>query len=201
MELAIREFMLRRYMGWYLAIAAVLLVAVVLTVRYYFDPYHFAIVRDGVLYRDGVRTMREFDIALRKARPRTIVRLIDESEQRAEPFTSEAGYCRSHGIDLVELPIQLGGWPRPEQVDTFLKIVSDPKRQPVLVHCAQGVRRTGMMVAAYQESVLGYNSGKAKAAILRFRHSERTVSDVMKFIEVYNPAQRTLPTTLPVGKE
>lgn len=199
--LVTQMFAIQRYMGWYLAIAAVLLAAVGLAVRYYFDPYHFAIVQDGVLYRDGVRTMREFDIALRKARPRTIVRLIDESEQRAEPFTSETGYCRSHGIDLVELPIQLGGWPRPEQVDTFLNIVCDSKRQPVLVHCAQGVRRTGMMVAAYQESILGYDSGKAKDVMLKFGHSQRTVSDVMKFIDVYDPKQRTLPTTLPVGKE
>jgi protein tyrosine/serine phosphatase len=196
----IRSFASQRSMGWYLAIAAVL-IAVGLALRYWFDPYHFAVVHENILYRDGVRTMREFDITLRKAKPKTIVRLIDSAEQRNEPFTSEAAYCTSHGINLVELPIQLGGWPTPEQVDTFLNIVSDPKRQPVLVHCAQGVRRTGMMVAAYQESILGYNAEQAKAAMLRFRHSQRTVGDVMKFIDVYDPKARTLPTTLPIGKE
>ena len=96
---------------------------------------------------------------------------------------------------------RLLGFETGDQIDEFLKIAADPKRQPVLVHCAQGVRRTGMMVAAYQESVLGYDQSKAKAAILSFGHSQRTMSDVTKFIDLYDPKQRSLPTTLPVGIE
>ena len=192
---------MHRYMGWILAIVAVLIVAAASAWRQWFDAYHFAAVDKGKVYRDGVRTMREFDITLRRARPRTIVRLIDAAEQQNEPFTSEAARCKAEHIDLIELPIPLGGWPTSEQVDTFLNVASDPNRQPVLVHCAQGVRRTGMMVAAYQESILGYDAAKAKSAMLRFGHSQRTVGDVMKFIDVYDPKLRTLPTTLPAGKE
>ena len=114
---------------------------------------------------------------------------------------SEATCCREVGIEIIDLPIPLGGWPTPRQVDTFLKITADPKRQPVLVHCAQGVRRTGMMVAAYQESILGYDKDKAKAAMLTFGHSQRTVGDVMKFIEVYDAKGRTLPVAMTIGKE
>ena len=58
-----------------------------------------------------------------------------------------------------------------------------------------------MMVAAYQESILGYNAEQAKSAMLRFGHGQRTVGDVMKFIDEYDPKARTLPTTLPMGKE
>ena len=166
-----------------------------------YAAYHFAIVQDGVLYRDGVRTIREFEIDVRKAKPKTVVRLIDEAEQKLEPFASELAYCKAHGIDVFELPIKLGGWPMPEQVDAFLNIASDPARQPVIVHCAQGVRRTGMMVAAYQESILGFDRDKAKAKMLTFGHSQRTVGDVMKFIDVYDSKTRSLPTTLPAGKE
>ena len=188
-------------MWYYPVIPVVLIVAGVLVWHRWFDAYHFAIVDPGVLYRDGVRTAREFEITVRKARPRTIIRLIDATEREHEPFTGEAAYCQEHGIDVVELPIKLGGWPMPEQIDAFLKITADPARRPVLVHCAQGVRRTGMMVAAYQESVMGYDGEKTKAAMLRFGHSQRTVGDVMKFIEVYDPTSRTLPTTLAVGNE
>ena len=188
-------------MKWLLPIAALLLIVGIIAWRRYFMTYHLVAVADGILYRDGVRSAREFETAARKAKPKTIVRLIDENERLQEPFISEANYCQANGIDIIELPIRLGGWPRPDQVDEFLKIAADPRRQPVLVHCAQGVRRTGMMVAAYQESVLGYDRAKAKAAILSFGHSQRTIGDVTKFIDLYDPKQRTLPTTLPVGKE
>src|SRR3954464_11318293 len=181
-------------MKWFLAIAVLLLIVGVIGWRRYFATYHLETVVDGVLYRDGVRSPREFESAVRKVHPKTVVRLIDANEQKQEPFLSEAAHCRAQGIEIIELPIELGGWPRPEQIDEFLRIAADPKRQPVLVHCAQGVRRTGMMVAAYQESVLGYDPTKAKAAILSFGHSQRTIGDVTKFIDVYEPKQRTLPT-------
>ena len=188
-------------MPWMIAVAAVLSLAGICVWKFAFDAYHFATVHEGVLYRDGIRTIREFEIAVRKAKPRTIVRLIDAAEQNTEPFVSEMAYCNAHAITVVELPIKLGGWPMSEQVDAFLNIATDPDRQPVIVHCAQGVRRTGMMVAAYQQSILGHDVARAKKEMLTFGHSQRTVGDVMKFIDVYDPKQRTLPTTLPVGKE
>jgi len=46
-----------------------------------------------------------------------VVRLIDANEQRQEPFLSEAAHCRAQGIEIIELPIKLGGWPRQEQID------------------------------------------------------------------------------------
>ena len=176
-------------------------VLVAITWKLAFSAYHFGIVHKGVLYRDGVHTVREFEVAVRKAKPRTVVRLIDETEAKNEPFLSEKAYCREQKIALIELPIKLGGWPMPGQVDAFLNIVTDPNRQPVIVHCAQGVRRTGMMVAAYQESILGYDTVRAKSEILTFGHSPRTIGDVMKFIDVYDSKTRSLPVTLPNGNE
>jgi len=47
--------------------------------RQWFDTYHLATVQEGVLYRDGVRSGREFESVVRKIKPRTVVRLIDEA--------------------------------------------------------------------------------------------------------------------------
>jgi hypothetical protein len=58
-----------------------------------------------------------------------------------------------------------------------------------------------MLVAAYQMSVLDWDRERTKAAILRFGHSDRTVNDVKKFIDVYDPVAMTVPEGLPMGKE
>jgi len=51
--------------------------------------------------------------------------------------------------------------PVDEDVFTFLRIVSDKASQPVLVHCAQGSDRTGMMVAIYRIVVQGWSKDDA----------------------------------------
>jgi len=182
------------------------LTAVCLTIGWwvwytFFDTYHLATIAPGVLYRDGVRNMHQFQLTLQKTGAKTVVSLVDDQEFAKEPFTDEQAVCRAQGIELIRVPITLGGWPDGEQLPRFLAIVQDASRQPVLVHCAQGVRRTGMMVAAYQLSVLHDSPEQAKAALLTFGHSQRTVGDVQRFIEVYDPAAKRMRQTFAVSKE
>jgi protein tyrosine/serine phosphatase len=167
----------------------------------FFDTYHLATVREGVLYRDGVRSMHQFELALRKTNVKTIVSLVDDREITGPPFTDELALCKANGIDVVRVPVTLGGWPSGDQVKDFLAIANDSARQPVLVHCAQGVRRTGMMVAAYERSVLGLDKEKTLAAIQSFGHSQRTTGDIKRFIEVYDPQAQRMTEDLPVSSE
>jgi protein tyrosine/serine phosphatase len=170
--------------------------------RNYFDTYHLVTVQSGVLYRDGVRTIRQFDLAVRKTHVKTIVSLVDDREINQSPFMEETAYCKAHGIDLVRVPVTLGGWPSGDQVQRFLAVATDPARQPVLVHCAQGVRRTGMMVAAYEMTVLKYSPQQALDAINTFGHSQRTVTDVQFFIRSYDAqTERMTATDLPQSQE
>jgi protein tyrosine phosphatase (PTP) superfamily phosphohydrolase (DUF442 family) len=167
----------------------------------FFDTYHFAVVQPGVLYRDGVRDMRVFAAMNRRVKLKTIVSLVDDEEFAKEPFLSEEAWCRSHGVRIIHIPVTLGGWPDTGQVRQFLEAVKNPANQPVLVHCAQGVRRTGMMVAAYQESVLGFTADHAKSAMLTFGHSQRTVGDVKRFIDIYDPKSEEVTQALEISKE
>jgi protein tyrosine/serine phosphatase len=167
----------------------------------YFDTYHLATVKEGTLYRDGVRSIHEFDLAVRKTHMKTVVSLVDEREITQHPFTDEMAYCKEHGIEVVRLPVLLGGWPTSEQIGQFLDVATDPAKQPVLVHCAQGVRRTGMMVAAYEMSVLKLPKDQTKSAMMTFGHSQRTIGDVQKFIENYDPQTRQFSGDLPMSKE
>ncbi len=169
-----------------------------------YASYHFEAVTPDVLYRSGNDGLRKFATAVHRSGAKSIVDLIDDQEL-ADPnkkqFQQEIDFAKQAHVDLVRVPVTLGGWPTTDDVRAFLDVVTDKTRQPVIVHCAQGVRRTGMMVAAYQMSVLGYDKTKAAAAIESFGHSDRTVADVKKFIEIYNPATRTVTQTMQQSEE
>ena len=171
--------------------------------RALFQTYHLATVTPGVLYRDGNHSIRELCNAIRQVKPRTVVSLDDarEVDDPAKPqFREEEQYLAGQNIKLVRIPVALGGWPDSAGVRAFLKTVADPANEPVLVHCSQGVRRTGMFVAAYQLSVQKFDKGQAKAAVLSFGHSEKTLDDVRKFIDAYDPEKQELSAGLEEAK-
>ncbi len=170
----------------------------------YIQTYHLATVQEGVLVRDGNRGLREFETAIRKTGAKSVVSLIDDQEfadPKKPQFAQEMEFCKQRGVKVVRIPLKLGGWPTSEDVLKFLEVVQEKQNQPVLVHCAQGVRRTGMMVAAFQESVLGWDDSKAKSTMLSFGHSDRTVKDVERFIGVYDAKTRTVTAQLEESKE
>lgn len=191
-------------------VAFAVLVAIGLSAGVYwrwFDTYHLVAVQPGVLYRDGHQTARAFENALDRVRPKTVVSLVDENEVKdpAKPqFSREAQVLAERGIRLEHIPVKLGGYPTTEDVRRFLDVATKPENQPVLVHCAQGVRRTGMMVAAYQMSAAPspLDREQAKKSVETFGHSDRTTRDVRNFIDVYDPGTRTVTKTLaPTGRE
>src|SRR5262249_18498886 len=54
------------------------------------------------------------------------------------------------GVDFVSLPMPGDGMGEEWQFREILKIVDDPDRRPILVHCARGTCRTGAAVAFYR---------------------------------------------------
>lgn len=188
----------------FVAAAGALALCAALVWWFRYDTYHLVTVHEGVLYRDGNRGLREFGTAVRKARPKTVVCLVDDREIRDPEYVAEQEFLRREGIEFLRIPIVKGDWPTTEQVREFLAITTDPARQPVLFHDNEGIRRAGMMMAAYQESALGYDDERAKASIRAFGHSERTIGDVRRFIDLYDGSRRELardpePATRPRG--
>lgn len=183
-------------------VAALLVAAIGFAAWYFLGTYHLKTVEPGVLYRDGVQSMREFRNAVRKVEPKTVVMLVDEKEvaDPAKPqFAQEVEYLKQKGVRVEHIPVKLGGYPTSDDVRRFLDVATKNENQPVLVHCAQGVRRTGMMVAAYQMSIKGADKEQAKSKIISFGHSERTIKDVKTFIDGYDPHQRTATTRPATG--
>jgi protein-tyrosine phosphatase len=180
------------------AVFMLLMVTGTWTVYWYttIQTYHLATVNPGILYRDGNRDMREFRHALAATKARTVVSLVSDAElnDRAKPqFLAEANYCTFRQMQYIRIAVPLGGWPTSQDIKDFLKAVSDPNSPPVLVHCAQGVRRTGMFVAAYQLSVLHESREQATEQIMSFGHKAKDLDDVREFIAEYDPVTQTLP--------
>lgn len=90
---------------------------------------------------------------------RTVVNLRAEASDRA----------LLTGAGLRYLEISCNPWNmKDEQVVEFLKVVRDPKNQPVFVHCALGADRTGMMVGAYRMLEQNRSSDDAIKELFQF---------------------------------
>lgn len=75
-------------------------------------------------------------------------------------FNSDGKELR--GTALRGEHIYMKAWhPEAEEVVRFLKIIADPKRTPVLVHCQHGADRTGTMCALYRVIVQGWTKDEA----------------------------------------
>jgi protein-tyrosine phosphatase len=66
------------------------------------------------------------------------------------------------GTRLHYQHIYMQAWdPEEDDVVRFLRVVTDPRRLPVLVHCQHGADRTGLLVAAYRVAVQGWSKEEA----------------------------------------
>lgn len=105
----------------------------------------------GELYRGDQPTPQGMQ-NLKKLGLKTIINLRSFHSDRDE--TIAAGLAYEH--------IYMKPWhPEEDEVVHFLKIVTDPKRTPVLVHCKHGADRTGTMIAVYRIAVQGWSKIEA----------------------------------------
>lgn len=66
------------------------------------------------------------------------------------------------GTDLAYVHIRMEAWRAEEdEIVKFLRVVVDPDRVPVLVHCSYGADRTGAMCAVYRVVVQGWTKQEA----------------------------------------
>ena len=83
---------------------------------------------------------------------KTIINLRSFHSDRDE--IGETGLAYEH--------IFMKAWhPEEDDVVRFLKIATDPKRAPVLVHCQHGADRTGALIAVYRIAVQGWSKAEA----------------------------------------
>lgn len=108
--------------------------------------------RDGTLSR-----LRELGI-------NTIINLRGTSKRTR----AEGAEARALGLNYYN--VALPNWARPqnERVERILEIIAAPENGRVLIHCREGVDRTGMIVAIYRMRHEHWSSNDALAEAERF---------------------------------
>jgi len=75
-------------------------------------------------------------------------------------FHSDAEIMGNAAINHEHIAVKT--WhPEEEDIIRFLRIVTDPKRVPVLVHCQHGADRTGTICAIYRIAIQGWSKEEA----------------------------------------
>ena len=94
---------------------------------------------------DGVRELEKLGV-------KTVLNLCEEA--------SDQNILEKSKLDSVSIPMNAGRISEKDAAQ-FLKVVADPKRQPVFFHCRHGADRTGSMCAVYRVVVEGWPKEQA----------------------------------------
>ena len=128
---------------------------------------NFSVVEPGILYRSGQPDGAQLRDLVAKHRIRTVINLREMEKNRKEgKALREAAYARQSGLILLYYPVS--DTPSLQQVQDFLALVKDPANRPVLIHCAAGKERTGMMVGIYRIVVNDWSPEETRAEMLSY---------------------------------
>jgi protein tyrosine/serine phosphatase len=181
----------RRRAALYLLLAAVLVVAAGIVAYHKLGPYHFQTVTPGVLYRGGQQNLHILGLLADRYHFKTIVSFREPGadSQSSNWYEPEKEFCRKRGITFYNIPMHGKEPPSPEQVRQWLDIMRDRDRYPVFVHCAQGVIRTGAMVAVYQIGIEHRDNRTVWEQLPRFGHdfTQPSMEPLKEFILNFKP--------------
>ncbi len=128
--------------------------------------YNFGEIEAGRIYRSAQPSPHFLDWLVRRHGVRSLVNLRGDTEG------FESAFAARHGLRLFSLDMSSRRPPSRSQVARFLAIVSDPANQPVLVHCRNGVDRTGYMVGLYRVERQGWAPNRAAREMNRYLQFE-----------------------------
>ncbi len=147
----------RRWVGWLIALAIICgggALTYAKVIRPHVVPKNFGVVEEGKLYRAGELTVSATRKVVEERHIKTIIDLGAYSdspvEERIARQTAEA-----LGVERRVFRLEGDGTGNPNAYVEALRIITDPSKQPVLVHCSAGSQRTSACVLLYREIVQG----------------------------------------------
>jgi hypothetical protein len=116
----------------------------------------FGVVAEGKVYRSGALTPATLAKAVREHGIRTEVDLGTFRDDPAGELRM-AKAATALGITRYSFHLYGDGSGDPNEYLQALRLINDPKNQPVLVHCGAGTHRTGCAVVLYRTIIEGKN--------------------------------------------
>lgn len=147
-------------------------------------PRNFGIVEAGKLYRAAALTPGATQRVHREHGIKTIVDLggydKDPTGDRIAQRTAEA-----LGMERYVFPLEGDGTGNPNAYVAALRIITDPAKQPVLVHCSAGAQRTSGCVMLYKDIVLGQPLDTTYPEAREYRHDPADNPRLLPFVRQY----------------
>ena len=131
--------------------------------------------------------------AWKRATIETVVSLLTSDEEKELQLANETAELRNHGIDFLSLPIRDRGVPESEsEVDAIVQQLDHvlAAGRNVLVHCRQGIGRSGLLAACLLIS-RGQDAASALAKISTARGLDvPETREQRRWVEQYAPKVR-----------
>ena len=124
--------------------------------------YNLGTVREGALYRSAQPSPLLLRYVLSRYGVRSLVNL------RGSTQGFESAFAAEHGLRLFVFDLSAGRAPSEAQIERFLDVVTNPENQPILVHCRNGVDRSGYMIGIYRVAREGWDVERALQEMNRF---------------------------------
>jgi len=151
---------------------------------HFYTP-NFSVAQEGVLYRSGQPDLGD----MRRLRDtygiRTVVNLRRENEQdgrKGPSLDEERAEADRLGMRFIHMPLDGDKPVDPNAVARWLEIVQDKANAPILIHCKQGVDRTGLLVAAFRKDLQGWSPERALAEAVEHRMDAAGKSHIKDYI-------------------
>jgi protein tyrosine phosphatase (PTP) superfamily phosphohydrolase (DUF442 family) len=169
----------------YLLVAAGLLGLAVVAeqFKYHVWPKRFRVVEAGQIYRGGWQK----PIPLRRIlRTHGIKTVLNVACNPPEPDADgEGAIVREHGLRWHKIIMPGTGLATFAQLDEAADVLADCDNRPVFVHCAAGVHRTNMAVAAYRLRHCGWTLEQALEEMTRFGFDRQRDAPQVEHLEQY----------------
>ncbi len=137
--------------------------------RYQFIARNFGVVEAGEIYRSGRLTPRMFRKVVGENNIKTVLDLGAYVPGSPEDLR-EQQLAEELGAERYRFYLDGDGTGNPNYYVQALRLMSDPDAQPILIHCAAGAQRTGVLVLLYRHVIQGQDLARAYPESFQYKH-------------------------------